>query len=90
MPKMSQKFVVNERVVEPVLKDKRNCFVYVAWFRIPMIICMYVKDVVLGVCPQRMNILTMVTLMKEIKLHVETVVERFCNSFVIEFTSNAN
>ena len=29
-------------------------------------------------------------LTKEIKLHVETVVKRFCNSFVIEFTSNAN
>ena len=26
----------------------------------------------------------------EIKLHVETVVERFCNSFVMEFTSNMN
>ena len=37
-----------------------------------------------------MNILMMIILMKEIKLHVETVVERFCNSFVIEFTSNMN
>ena len=70
--------------------SQRNCFVYVAWFRIPMIICTYAKGVVLGVCPRRMNILTMVILMKEIKLHVETVVERFCNSFVIEFTSNVN
>ena len=77
--------MVNERVVEPVLKDTRNCFVYVAWFRIPMIICTYAKGIVLGVCPQ-----WMIILMKEIKLHVETVVERFCNSFVIEFTSNMN
>ena len=82
--------MANERVVEPVLKDTRNCFVYVAWFRIPLIICTYVKGVVSGVCPRQMNILMMVTPTKEIKLHVETVVESFWNSFVIEFTSNAN
>ena len=35
-------------------------FVYVAWFRIPMIICTYVKGVVLGVCPRWMNILMMI------------------------------
>ena len=82
--------MINERVVEPVLKDTRNCFVYVAWFRIPMIICTHAKGIVLGVCPRWMNILMMIILMKEIKIHVETVVEHFCNSFVIEFTSNMN
>ena len=82
--------MANERVVEPVLKDTRNRFVYVAWFRIPMIICTYVRGIVSGVCPQWINILIMVIPMKEIKFHVETVVERFCNCFVIEFTRNAN
>ena len=36
--------MVNERVVEPVLKDTRNCFVYVAWFCIPMIIFLHVCE----------------------------------------------